>query len=60
MSGKSPKTRTGKDKTKRWLMRNAVKAVIAAAAIAVVIAVGRLPERDREVPAAPAAEPKPA
>ena len=54
MSGKSPKTGTGKSVTKGWLRRNALKAVIVAVAIAAVIAVGRLPERNREAPAAPA------
>ena len=54
MSGKSPKTGTGKGVTNGWLRRNALKAVIVAVAIAAVIAVGRLPERNREAPAAPA------
>ncbi|MBL7188560.1 MAG: efflux RND transporter periplasmic adaptor subunit [Phycisphaerae bacterium] len=53
MSAKSPKTKTGKS-TGQWLRRNALKAVIAAVAIAGVVLVARLPQQDREAPAAPA------
>jgi membrane fusion protein (multidrug efflux system) len=53
MSGKSPKTGTGKG-IKGWLRRNALKAAIVVIVIAALIVVGRLPERSREAPAAPA------
>ncbi|MHC4626631.1 MAG: efflux RND transporter periplasmic adaptor subunit [Planctomycetota bacterium] len=53
MSKKPPKTKTGKS-TAEWLKRNALKAVIAAVAIAGVMLVTRLPKKDREAPAAPA------
>ncbi|MHC4171089.1 MAG: hypothetical protein ACYSWQ_29465, partial [Planctomycetota bacterium] len=53
MSGKSPKTKTDKG-MKEWLRRNALKAVIVVIVIAAVMAVGRLPEKDRQAPATPA------
>ncbi|UCF16372.1 MAG: efflux RND transporter periplasmic adaptor subunit [Phycisphaerales bacterium] len=53
MSGKSPKKRVGNG-VKGWLRRNAWKAVIVAIVIAAVLALGRLPEKDRQAPASPA------
>jgi len=50
MSMKSPKT--GTDKTNRgWLRRNAIKAVIILASIAMVAAVMKMPTRKRDAPA---------
>jgi membrane fusion protein (multidrug efflux system) len=53
MSGKSPKAETGKG-VKRWLRRNALKAVIVVIVIAAVMAIGRLPKKDRQAPVTPA------
>jgi membrane fusion protein (multidrug efflux system) len=53
MSKKSSKTNAG-SVMKKWLRRNVLKALIVIIAIAVVMAAGRLPEKDRETPAAPA------
>jgi len=53
MSVRSPKTKTSKG-TGRWLWRNALKAVIGAAAVLAVVLVGRLDKKDRDTAAAPA------
>jgi len=50
MSVQSPKTRVAKTR-QSWLRRNAVKAVIILAAIAVLAVIARLPERKRNAPA---------
>ncbi len=50
MSRESPKTQTGKTNG-RWLRRNAVKAVILLAAVAMLTAIAKIPARKREAPA---------
>jgi len=53
MSRKSPKTSVGNG-VRKWLRRNALKALIIVIVIAGVWALRRLPEKNREAPAAPA------
>ncbi len=54
MSGQSPKTRTGRTNN-RWLRRNAIKAVIIVVAIAALVAITKMPARNRVAPPTEAA-----